>query len=333
MGGERFGAVADFAPVVRDAFGDRRRLTEVRRLRGGSKKGVYRLDFDDGSAVIGYVWSQAENYWAAAPRPGTGEQSGPFAEATGAGLFAAAHALLRSLGVRVPELHWLDQSLATFPADVALVECITGETLEPLLDRGAPGARAVVRRLRESLDVMHGHRHPRFGKLGAPGGQTGRAGGTCEHVVLQRALEHLAESAGRLPRIGAARAGLEEKLSELAAAIEPRSEYGLIHGELGPDHVLVDAAGRPVLIDIEGLMYFDVEWEHAFLEIRFRRHYELLRAGQLDERRLRLYRLAEYLSLTAGPLRLADTDFPERDFMVEIAMANAERALGYLQPP
>jgi len=328
MGGERFGAVADFAPVARAAFGDGRRLMQVRRLRGGSKKGVYRLGFADGSAVIGYVWSQAENYWAAAPSAATGEVSGPFAEATGAGLFAGAHSLLRSLGVRVPELHLLDQSRATFPADVALVECITGETLEARLDSGAPGAREVVRRLRESLDVIHGHRHQRFGRVGLPS-----AGGTCEQVVLERALEHLAESAGRLPRIAAARAGLEQKLRELAAAIEPRSEYGLIHGELGPDHVLVDAIGRPVLIDIEGLMYFDVEWEHAFLEIRYKRDYELLRVAGLDERRLRLYRLAEHLSLVAGPLRLADTDFPERDFMIEIAMAHAERALGYVQPP
>lgn len=28
--------------------------------------------------------------------------------------------------------------------------------------------------------------------------------------------------------------------------------------------MLVDRAGQPVLIDIEGLMFFDVEWEHAF---------------------------------------------------------------------
>ena len=243
-------------------------------------------------------------------------------------MFAAAHSLLRSLDVRVPELYVLDQNRATFPADIALVEWVAGETLESLLDAGAPGAREVVLALRESLDVMHGHRNPRFGKIGSP-----IAGGSCEQVVLDRALGHLAEAADRLPRIDAARIGLERKLRELAAAIAPRSQYALIHGELGPDHVLVDPRGRPVLIDIEGLMYFDVEWEHVFLEIRFKQHYELLRTGGLDEERLRLYRLAEHLSLIAGPLRLADTDFPERDFMVEIAMAHADKALGYVQPP
>ena len=274
------------------------------------------------------MWSEAENYWAAAPRSGAGEQSGPFSEATGAGLFAAAHTVLYSLGVRVPELYLLDQSRDALPADVALVECVPGESLESLLDRGAPGGREVVRRLRQSLDVMHGHRGPSFGKLGDPS-----VGGSCEQVVLERALGHLAEAADRLPRIGAVRGELEQKLSEFADAIAPRREYGLIHGELGPDHVLVDAVGRPVLIDIEGLMHFDVEWEHVFLEMRFKGNYELLRAERLDDRRLRLYRLAEHLSLIAGPLRLADSDFPERDFMVEIAMVHADHALRYVQPP
>jgi hypothetical protein len=328
MGSEEFPGVAEFVPVVRAAFGSSRRLVAVRRRRGGSKKGVYQLDFDDGTAVIGYVWSEAENYWATAPGPGTDEQSGAFSEATGAGLFAAAHSLLHSLGVRVPELYLLDQSRALFASDVAFVEHVAGQSLESLLDGSAPWAGEVVRRLRESLDVMHGHRNPRFGKIGELS-----QGGSCEQVVLERAIGHLAEAAGRLPRIAAARSGLEQKLNEFAAAIQPRSEHGLIHGELGPDHVLVDAVGRPVLIDIEGLMYFDVEWEHVFLQMRFRRHYELLKAVQLDEPRLRLYRLAEHLSLVAGPLRLADTDFPERDFMVEIAMVHTDQVLGYLQPP
>lgn len=261
MGGEsmrRFGELADFEPVVRATFGTGRRLAGMRRLRGGSKKGVYQLVFDDGAAVIAYVWGESENYWAAAPS--SDSQSGPFSDATGAGLFAAAHSLLRSLGVRVPELYVLDQSRAVYPADVALVECVAGESLESLLDSGAPGAHEVVRRLRESLDVMHGHRDPCFGKIGAPA-----AGESCEQVVLDLALVHLAE----------------------AAAIGPRRE---------------------------------------------RHHYELLRADQLDEQRMRLYRLAEHLSLIAGPLRLADTDFPEREFMVEIAMAHADRALSYLEP-
>ncbi|GAA3713694.1 hypothetical protein GCM10022224_094110 [Nonomuraea antimicrobica] len=107
----------------------------------------------------------------------------------------------------------------------------------------------------------------------------------------------------------------------------PRTEYAVVHGELGPDHVLVDADGNPVLIDIEGLMYFDVEWEHVFLRIRLHDGYGPLQADGLDEDRLALYMLAQRLSLTAGPLRLLDGDFPDRAFMADIAEHNLQHAL------
>jgi aminoglycoside phosphotransferase (APT) family kinase protein len=308
----RFGRLADFEPVVRAAFGHRRRLAEVRPLRGASKKGVYQLIFDDGSAVVGYVWGETENYW---PVAGNG-----------------AHSLLRSLGIRVPELYLLDRSGTLYPDDVALIEWVPGRSLESMLDNGVPEALQVLGRLRETLELMREHRGPGFGKIAHVAAGTS-VGGSCEHVVLDRALAHLAEAAGRMPSIAAARSGFDETLREFAAAIEPRQEYGLVHGELGPDHVLVDGADEPVLIDIEGLMYFDVEWEHAFLWMRFKDRYPLLRADSLDENRLRLYRLALHLSLAAVPMRLAYSDYPERDFMIEIAVGHARRALGYLQPP
>lgn len=324
----KFGELADFEPVVRAAFGDGRRLAQARRLRGGSKKGVYQLVFDDGRSVVGYVWSETENYWPVDGHAPADERSDPFSDATGAELFTGAHSLLESLGIRVPALYLLDRSRTVYPDDIALIEWVPGRSLESMLDDGAPQARSVLGRLRQTLGVMRAHTHPRFGKIGAPS-----AGESCERVVLERALAHLAEAAERMPSMAAGRAGLDEKLHELAAAVRPRQEYGLVHGELGPDHVLVDGAGEPVLIDIEGLMYFDVEWEHAFCEMRFKYYYPALRADSLDEDRLRLYRLALHLSLAAVPMRLAGSDYPEREFMIEIAVAHASRALGYLQPP
>ena len=74
-------------------------------------------------------------------------------------------------------------------------------------------------------------------------------------------------------------------------------------------------------------MYFDAEWEHVFLQIRLHDAYRLLAADGLDEDRLRLYMLAQRLSLTAGPLRLLDGDFPDRSFMAGIAEHNLKQAL------
>ena len=148
--------------------------------------------------------------------------------------------------------------------------------------------------------------------------------------MLDRALRDLREAAGRDARLAAARDRLEDRLRELAALVAPRAEYALVHGELGPDHVLVDAGGRAVLIDIEGLMLFDAEWEHVFLRLRFAGRYAALSRPGLDPRRLDLYMLAMRLSLVAGPLRLLDGDFPDRAFMRGIAEHNLREALALL---
>lgn len=109
--------------------------------------------------------------------------------------------------------------------------------------------------------------------------------------MLERAIEDLAEAAERDPGIGSAAASLHDRLQELAARVVPRTQHGLIRGELGPDHVLVDASGHPVLIDVE---------------------------------------VAMRLSLVAGPLRLLDGDFPHRTVMQEIAEHHAKEALALL---
>lgn len=299
--------VADLASVAHAAFG--RDLRDVDRLRGGTKKGVYRLVLDDGTTGVAYVWSAAEDYWP------VHEPDPLFGNATGRDLFLTAHTALADAGVGVPRLIMADR-------DVVVVEDLGGEFLEKLLREGR-GAVA-LERLHADVQVLHRMRSPRYGRpsallpLDAP---------PLPDVVLQRALGHLTECCVRVPRIAAERHRLETALIERHAAIAPRAEYGLIHGELGPDHVLV-VDDRPVLIDIEGIMFFDVEWEHAFLELRFGPHYRPI--DGLDPARLTLYRLAMYLSLVEGPLRLLDGDFPHRDGMRDIAEQNIERALNQL---
>ena len=314
---------ADFEPAVSAAFGPGRRLADIRRLAGGSKKGVYRLAFDDGFSAVGYIWDEEENFWPASNRPEAYDQrTDPFSDASGAGLFETAHTLLTGLGVRVPELYLLDQTGAFGDFDLALVEHLRGGTLEDRLRVDEPGADEVMGRLAAALELMYGCRGDGFGKVGFP-----LLAGSCAQVVFDRALDHLAEAAEVMPRIAAARPAVGERLRDLLAQVGGRQCYRLIHGELGPDHVLVDDAGRPVIVDIEGLMFFDPEWEHAFLELRFGPQYRKLGRDDLDQHRLRLYRLALSLSLAAVPMRLADSDYPERDFMIEIAEYNAERVL------
>jgi hypothetical protein len=301
---------ADLVELARAGLG--RELVTVTPMRGGTRKGVHRLTFEDDSTAVLYTWDPAADYWPELDE----DPASPFTADSGIDLFDSARTQLEALGVRTPRVHLLDRSRTLYPADIAVVEDVRGQRT----DRTLPA-------LGDALRAMARHEGAGFGKL---------RGGTaqdqsCEQVVLERALGHLAQAAARVERVGAARDELEHALRSLAGAIEPRTRYGLVHGELGPEHVLVGTDGLPVIIDIEGLMFFDVEWEHAFLRFRFGEDYRWLEVDGLDERRLDFYRLALHLSLIEGPLRLLDGDFLHRAGMLEIVEANIVYALEFLR--
>nr|BEK63041.1 phosphotransferase [Kitasatospora purpeofusca] len=291
---------------------------------------MYRLTFEDDSTAIVYIWDDAENYWPTANAADAEDHADPFSHASGIELFQAAHRHLSALGIRTPRIRLADRSRSYYPADIAVIEDVPGENLETLLEQNPRSVETTLARLAEALDLMRRHTAPGFGKVALIDNGGVSHGRSCEQVVLDRALEDLAEASSRDMRIAGVRDHVDDVLRGLAGAVRPRSEYGLIHGELGPDHVLVDRHGQPVLIDIEGLMFFDVEWEHVFLRIRFGEHYQWLNRGGLDEQRLAFYTPAMRLSLVAGPLRLLDGDFPDRDFMMGIVEYNLLQVLASL---
>jgi hypothetical protein len=310
-------------------------LDDVTRIRGGSKKGVYRLALDDGSSAVAYVWSPDEDLWDAGP----GNPRDPFSHASGLDLFTAAADRLAAAGVRAPRLLHADPTHTHLPADVAIVEDLPGGTLEDLLNGDLPAVpkAAALERMAALLDTLHACTGPRFGKVAVVDNGGSSYGGSCEEVVTERALSDLDELPGRDPRAAAAHPQLADAVRTLAAQVRPRAEPpALIHGELGGDHVRVTPDGDLALIDIEGLMYYDAEWEHVFLRLRFGPHYDALRprTRALDPHRLALYRLATHLSLVAGPLRLLDVgDFHDPEFMRGIAEHNLQQALAFVEHP
>ncbi|MGC5285042.1 phosphotransferase family protein [Micromonospora sp. DT231] len=306
-----------------DQLGSARRLTTLDRLAGGSKKGVYRLRLDDQTTVILYVWAADENFWPASPTV----PDDPFTDASGADLFAINHAALTAAGVRVPRLLMLDRGGRYLPSDIALVEDVGEVTLEALMARDPVAAAAPLSTLGDSLRRMHTTLGSHFGKLAAISRGEAAQARCAEDVVADRALGHLDAVATRDARLADAHDRVVAHVRHLRGAVSARQVYGLVHGELGPDHVFVTPANEPALIDIEGLTYFDVEWEHAWLRLRFGDAYPALRPVDLDPHRLEFYRYAQVLSLIEGPLRIAETDFPNRQWMLDLAEWNIAKAL------
>jgi hypothetical protein len=319
----------DLAQAARAAVGTERKIRELARLAGGTTKGVYRLAMDDGTTVIAYVWDGSENYWPQAPNEN--DVADPFSSGNSIDLFSAAHGRLASLGLRVPQIYLLDRGRARYPADIAILEDFPGEDLLAWRERDPVAAEPTLARLREALAAMRGYRGRAPGKVSLIDAGGASHWPTSEEAVLALGLRCLAEAAERDRRIADNRERLRDRLGELAAAVRPRAEYSVVHGELGLDHVLVDADGNPVLIDIEDLMYFDVEWEHAHMQVRLGRDWAgTVGVDDLDQDRLALCMLAQRLFLVAGPMRLLDGDFPDRAFMRSIIEHNLSEALALL---
>jgi hypothetical protein len=325
----RFADADSLRPVVRAVLGRGRRLARVDRLTGGSKKGAYRLTMEGGDTVLVYAWDDAEDYWQGVLPEGADDPADPFSHASGLALFEAAARRLTAVGVRCPEILLADRSKSLYPADIAVVEDVPGGRLEALLDQDPVAAERPLSVLADWLAAMAAVRSPSLGKVAFVDAGGHAPAASCHRAMLDRALAQLAEIAGRDRRAASAQSRLDETLHSLAAPIEPRTTVALIHGELGPDHVLLDRRGQPVLIDIEGARYFDVEAEHVWTRMRFGQHYRRLRQDGLDEDRLQFYQLCMHLDLVAGPLRIADTSHPEREWFRGVAEHHLRLALRF----
>ena len=326
---ERFADSTSLGPVVRAALGAHRTVANVERLPGGSKKGAYQVVTEDGVTVLVYVWNSAEDYWHGVLPEGSDDPADPFSHASALDLFEAAAHRLTAAGVRTPALLLADRSQELYPGDIAVVEHVPGGNLLTALEQDPAAADRGLRGVAEWLASMRACRATGFGKVAVVDAGRSSHGESCPQVVLERALSEVDEICAREPRAAGEGGRLRELLHTLAAPIEPRESAGLVHGELGPEHILLDRDGDPVLIDIEGLMYFDAEWEHVFLRLRFGDRYPLPADPALDPDRMRFYQLAQHIDLVAGPLRIADSGHPERAWFLEIAEVHLGKVLAF----
>jgi hypothetical protein len=199
---------SDLAGLLRE-YRPAARLTGLERLTGSSKKGVYRVSFDDSTAAVVYSWSAAEDYWPAGP----GADDDPFADASGPDRLAAAGAALAAAGARTPRIYGFDTSREAAAGDLALVEDVRGGSLEQLIAADPASAVGPLRELGEALQAMSVRRGHRYGKVAEAGRDSAPPQQPPEDVVLRRARLHLEAAADRVSRLARARTAVAELLA------------------------------------------------------------------------------------------------------------------------
>ncbi len=314
----------DLQEYVKVVLGSGYEVKRVSRLHGGAQKVVYKINCTNGFTCMLYVWDLSQNYFEADILH---EHEGLHAQLYGSEPFKRSYEEMRRLGIRTPILYGLNQERTKYSYDYALVEYVDGYPTEAYMKH--PDTRVqdkVFQRLGEVLYRMHGQDRKAFGLPGIDG----ESENECHLLLVDNAKVQLSYVIEHHEMIRKVHNKLLELLMEMAANIQLRRRYGWIHGELGPDHVLVNKALEPILIDIEGAQYFDIEHEHSFLQLRFGEHYRYLTTDRLDPVRMQFYWFHHHISLTSGGLKLLHRGFPDRSFAQQLTAYHANRLLQFV---
>ncbi|KYP81892.1 hypothetical protein AYJ22_15825 [Ferroacidibacillus organovorans] len=320
--------IHDLERYLNSALHSELKVGTVSQLRGGAQKVVYRVSCDDGFTCILYVWDPSENYIL---RDGSIESRLETLGASfGAELFEFNHKYMNQLGLSLPNVLYLDRTKSSYPFDFAMVEDVGNVDLPKYIQCHPESKKDVFEKLNEMLTKMHSHKIDKYGQLNKVAEILNQSS-PLEEVILENSLQDLEYLSENVTSIRKNKDRLTEVLYSLYDAVPPRKEYGMIHGELGPDHVFVRQNGQPVLIDIEGVKFFDIEYEHSFMKFRFNDDYDYLRYENLDAHRMRFYKLHLHMSYTSGPLRVVQQgDFPDIEFMRDITKYNLKSTLSFL---
>lgn len=312
----------DLQQYVKETFGAGYVVNHVENRHGGAQKVVYKVACTNHFSCMLYVWDLSMNYFQQEIEAGQVNQL-----TYGCDLFESNQAFLHRHGIRTPQVFYLNKERERYPFDFALVEYIDGLDATHYLDAEASVQEKVFGRLGTMLTQMHRLERETFGTVNDNSGSAEK----CHTLELENAKQQLAYAANHISAFQSNQMKLYNKLDELEAAIEPRARYSFIHGELGPDHVLVNDELQPYLIDIEGSQYYDLEYEHSFLAFRFGDAYCYLNNARLDRSRMLFYKLYHHLSCTSGGLKLLHRGFPNRGLAEMIVEHNYKSALKFIE--
>lgn len=308
---------------VEKVFGTSYCVAMVTKMHGGAQKVVYKIDCTNGFTCVLYVWDITMNYFQEEiVNQNTNVQS------YGSEQFEINNRYLLEQSIRTPALYDMNMDRNPYDFDYALVEYVTGQAAEAYFNHSDSRVKdTIFQRLGDMITGMHAGESDIYGKPD----QTERSSGQCHLIQLQNAIIQLSYASEYIDVIRRNQGKLLDMLYKLESRVERRSRYGYIHGELGPNHVLVTDQLEPCLIDIEGAGFYDIEHEHSFMEFRFGDFYRYLKNDNLDVNRKLFYQYHHHLSLISAGLKLVQRGYPDQQTAKGISDYHTRRALQFIE--
>ncbi|MEG2289435.1 MAG: phosphotransferase [Clostridium sp.] len=274
-------------------FGKERGLKDIERLLGGAQKHTYLATLDNGFKFVVYVWDKSTNYFSDSESVNNNVflSSSPL-------MFRLNNELMIQHGVKTPKLYYIDSSFEE--ASYAFVEYIEGFDLDYIIENQSERLNEALKSLKESIDDLHEIKGKEVGQVNNLLGESFNQIKYCYEEAMQN-IKYLIKVDSDNSNIYLQLNGILENLMK---NIEKRSEFKLIHSELGPNHVMVDKDNNAYIIDIEGARFFDLEYEESFLKIRFDSNYKYLKSDNLDETRMEFYHICHCTGNLTGAYEL-----------------------------
>lgn len=292
-------------------------------MHGGAQKVVYKVDCSNGFSCVLYVWDLTMNYFQEEI-----EDDISNVQSFGSNLFELNNKFLIEHSIRTPALYDLNKERNRYTFDYALVEYIAGQEAEAYFNHTDSRVKDnVFQQLGDMITRMHANQRNVYGKLQ----HCENSRRPCHLIQLENAKLQLAYASQHIEGIRVNQTKLLDTLYELESRIEPREQYGFIHGELGPNHVLVTDELEPYLIDVEGAEFYDIEHEHSFLEFRFGDFYRYLKNDHLDLNRMLFYKYHHHISLVSAGLKLLHRGYPDQQTAQDITDYNYRCAMQFIE--
>jgi len=308
---------------IKDIFGNRRSVQGVKKLLGGVQKSTYKVDCNTGEQIILHIWDVVDDLFYEKKDHVKKKMIANSAEQ-----LKINNDFLIKNGINTPQIFKIDVSKEEYPYEFAFVEYINnGDISEIVYGKESQERELVLNNLQKEIIKLHSCKRDFHGKL--------MNQKKTEESFIKRiydiALHDLEYSIKHYKDIDKNKDKIISCLQEYMSKLKVRKEFSLIHNELGPEHVLMNKDYDVFLIDIEGLLYADIELEHAYLNFRFDKGYSYLKRQGLDHDRLIFYKLYLHLSYLYGHLKiLNDFDYQGEKSIENIIKYNAQEALKLL---
>lgn len=285
---------------VQKVFGNEYKIENIKPLLGGAQKHTMLASCTNGFQCVIYEWNEKNIYF-------DNDNKKAIFCSSSAKLFRENNKLMTEHNVRTPKLYYIDDSRAKVDYDYAFVEYIDGFDLDHIMVKEPERFIKCVKRLNDNIERLHEIKSERVGQVGRmqePGFDI------LEYTIkgMKENCEYLKEHDKEYQTYYD---NAFERAKKLIAYMDKRSKYTFVHGELGPNHVMVDVNDQPYLIDIEGGRFVDVEEEESFLNLRFDR--QLKREKKVDSRRMEFYHLMHCFSNLRGALELKQKGYYDMD--------------------